>query len=145
MFGLDELHLIARGIGKQIYDMITVSNVSANQGSLYYYTNEDGSRNTQDYPFFISKSDLKIIGESIVKSRKYIPTSFQGSFDNVIEKTEGTRHIDWLDFFLYSVPTVVVPYLADVSTKKAVMSLVKGCSLALQWELTEDLLHEIQR
>lgn len=144
MFGLDEMHLIARGVGKQVYDLVTVSNLPGSQESLYYYTNEDGSKNTYNYPFFINKNNLRAIGESITASRKYIPTSFQGSFDNVIEKTDGTRAVDWLDFLLSCVPTIVAPYLKDTATKKAVLSLVKGCALALQWELTLDLLDEMQ-
>ena len=145
MFGLDELHLIARGIGKQVYELITITNLPASQGSLFYYTNNDGTKNTQDYPFYISRNDLKAIGESIAKSRKFIPTSFQGSFDNVIEKVDGTRHVDWLDFLLSCIHTIVIPYIADIATKKALLSLVKGCALSLQWHLTENMLHEIQK
>ena len=145
MFGLDELHLIARGIGKHVYELITVANLPASQGSIFYYTNEDGTKNSADYPFYINRNDLKSIGESIVKSRKYIPTSFQGSFDNVIEKTDGTRHVDWLDILLSCVHTIVVPYIEDAATKKALLSLVKGCALSLQWNLTEHMLNEIQR
>ncbi|GAA5804830.1 hypothetical protein HPULCUR_010338 [Helicostylum pulchrum] len=80
----------------------------------------------------------------IAKSRKYIPTSFQGSFDNVIEKTDGTRHVDWLDILLSCIHTIVVPYIEDAATKKALLSLVKGCALSLQWNLTEHMLNEIQ-
>lgn len=144
-FGLDELHLIARGIGKQVYDLVTVANLPSSQMSLFYYTNPNHTKNTESYPFFISKRDLKAIGECISQSRKYVPTSFQGSFDNVIAKTDGTRAVDWLDFLLYIVPTIIVPYLPNSSVKKALLSLVKGCALALQWTLTESLLDEMER
>lgn len=104
----------------------------------------DGSKSTNDYPFYISKQKLKLIGESIAKSRKFIPTSFQGSFDDIITKTDGTRAVDWLDFLLYIVPTLIVPYLPNEGVKRALLALVKGCSIALQWEITEQLINEME-
>ena len=144
-FGLDELHLIARGIGKQMYELITVANLPAGQDSIFYYTDSNGNKNKEDYPFFVPKKNLKVIGDNITISRKFIPTSFQGSFDNVFSKIDGTRAVDWLDILLYIVPTIVVPYLPNTEVKNAVLSLVKGCALALQWTLTEDLIIEMDK
>lgn len=144
-YALDELHLVARGIGKQVYDLITVANQPGVKTSSFFYTKPDGTKKILDYPFFVTKKNLKSIGDSITKSRKYIPTSFQGSFDNVIDKIDGTRAVDWMDFLLYIVPTIVVPYLPNTAVKKAVLALVKGCALALQWQLTESLIDEMQR
>lgn len=110
----------------------------------YFYTKRDNTRASANYPFFISNANLKKIGASITESRKYIPVSFQGSFDNVMRKKDGVRAVDWLDFLLYIVPTLIVPYLPSTSAKKAVLALVKGCALALQWRLTEDLLREME-
>ncbi|KAI8639509.1 hypothetical protein BD408DRAFT_349757 [Parasitella parasitica] len=67
-----------------------------------------------------------------------VPISFQGSFEDVISKTEGTRAVDWLDFLLYFVPTIVVPFIRNPPAQKAILSLIKGCALALQWELTDE-------
>jgi hypothetical protein len=139
-FGLDELHLIARGIGRLVYDLVMVD-ISKND--IAYYTNADGSQNTIDYPFYINKNVLKDIGQTIVASRSSIPVSFQGSFDNIIAKIEGTRHVDWLDFLLYIVPTLVVPEL-PLASQAPLLALVKGCQLALQWDLTESLLVEME-
>lgn len=61
-----------------------------------------------------------------------------------MRKKDGVRAVDWLDFLLYVVPTLVVPYLPSTSAKKALLALVKGCALALQWRLTEDLLREME-
>lgn len=122
--------------------MITVD-LNISQNTVFFYTKQDGTKAVEGYPFFISRRNLVSIGESIARSRKYIPTSFQGSFDNIMAKTEGTRAVDWLDFLLYIVPTLVVPYLPNRTVQKAVLSLVKGCALALQWDLTEELIREL--
>ncbi|OAD74319.1 C2H2-type zinc finger transcription factor [Phycomyces blakesleeanus NRRL 1555(-)] len=140
-FALDELHLIARGIGKLVYDLITIT---LTKETKFYYTHPDNTLNITEYPFHIPRADLVTIGNCITSSRKYIPTSFQGSFDNVFAKIDGTRTVDWLDFLLYLVPTLVVPYLPNRAVKTALLSLMKGCALALQWTLTSELLDEMQ-
>ncbi|OAD65390.1 hypothetical protein PHYBLDRAFT_176157 [Phycomyces blakesleeanus NRRL 1555(-)] len=140
-FALDELHLIARGIGKLVYDLITVT---LTKETKFYYTHPDNTLNTIEYPFHIPRADLVTIGNCITSSQKYIPTSFQGSFDNVFAKINGIHAVDWLDFLLYLVPTLVVPYLPNRAVKTALLSLVKGCALALQWTLTSELLDEME-
>ncbi|OAD76898.1 hypothetical protein PHYBLDRAFT_165396 [Phycomyces blakesleeanus NRRL 1555(-)] len=140
-FALDELHLIARGIGKLVYDLITVT---LTKETKFYYTHPDNTLNTTEYPFHIQRADLVTIGNCITSSRKYIPTSFQGSFDNVFAKIDGTCAVDWLDFLLYLVPTLVVPYLPNRAVKTALLSLMKGCVLALQWTLTSELFDEME-
>jgi hypothetical protein len=136
------MHLIARGIGKHIYDLIMVD---ITKNSIFYYTNTDSTVNSTQYPFYISKTNLLAIGSCISQSRKFIPTSFQGSFDDVIRGIDGTRAVDWLDFLLYIVPTVVVPCLSTESCKQAVLALVRGCSIALQWELTHELIDDMEK
>ncbi|OAD66599.1 C2H2-type zinc finger transcription factor [Phycomyces blakesleeanus NRRL 1555(-)] len=140
-FALDELHLIARGIGKLVYDLIIVT---LTKETKFYYTHPDNTLNTTEYPFHIPRADLVTIGNCITSSQKYIPTSFQGSFDNVFAKIDGTRAVNWLDFLLFLVPTLVVPYLPNRAVKTALLSLVKGCALALQWTLTSELLDEME-
>ncbi|OAD68465.1 hypothetical protein PHYBLDRAFT_173457 [Phycomyces blakesleeanus NRRL 1555(-)] len=140
-FGLDELHLIARGIGKLVYDLITIT---LTKKTKFYYTHPDNTLNITEHPFHIPRADLVTIGNCITSSRKYIPTSFQGSFDNVFAKINGTHAVDWLDFLLYLVPTLVMPYLLNRAVKTALLSLVKGCTLALQWTLTSELLDEME-
>lgn len=143
-FGLEEMHLIGRGIGSLMYNLIIVDN-DLKRNCKFFYTRRNGKTSMAGYPFYIPRRQLHAIGQQIAKSRKSIPTSFQGSFKNIISKTDGTRAVDWLDFLLYIVPTLVVPYLRTAAAKKAVLSLVKGCALALQWSLTEEKINEMQR
>ncbi|CAO3631617.1 unnamed protein product [Mucor hiemalis] len=96
------------------------------------------------YPFAIDKKQQLAVGKSIDASRAHIPVFFQGSWDNIIEKLDGVRAVDYLDFLLYVVPTLLVPLLPKNKTRTAVMNLVQGCSIALQWELTEDSIVQME-
>ncbi|KAG1438663.1 hypothetical protein G6F56_012567 [Rhizopus delemar] len=80
------------------------------------------------------------------ESRCNIPLAFSGCFKGINEKsTNGYRSVDWLDFLMYAVPTLVVPLLHSKSTQDAVSALVRACGVALQWEITEDELQEMNR
>lgn len=105
---------------------------------------EDKSVSNEKYPFFIKRAKLVSLGNSITNSRKNIPVSFQGSFDNFIGNTQGVRAVDWQDFLLCIVPTLVVPLIESPSCRKAILALVRGCALSLQWDLNEDMLDEIK-
>ena len=138
-FGLDEMHLIARGIGKLVYDLTTTT---ISKDHPFYFDTSDAF---STYPFYITASDLNVIGTCITNSRKFIPVSFQGSFQNVIQSIEGMRAVDWLDYLLYIVPTIVVPCLPNEDSRKAMLALVRGCALALQWELNEQDINDLDR
>ncbi|KAI7873167.1 uncharacterized protein EV154DRAFT_556372 [Mucor mucedo] len=43
-----------------------------------------------------------------------------------IARTDGSRAVDWLNFLLYVVPTLIIPQLPTQSSKTAILSLVKG-------------------
>ncbi|OAD66223.1 hypothetical protein PHYBLDRAFT_175516 [Phycomyces blakesleeanus NRRL 1555(-)] len=121
--------IIARGIGKHMYNLITVS---LTKETKIFYTRPDDTLFTTEYPFFIPRTRLVTIGNCITSS-----------FDNIFSKIDGTRAVDWLDFLLYIVPTLVVPFLPNRAVKTVVLSLVKGCALALQWTLTSELLDKM--
>lgn len=142
-FALDEMHTLSHGIGKHLYQLLTVD-LYPNKNTHFFYTQQDKSISKNNYPFFIKRSDLKEIGLSITKSRKNIPTTFEGSFDNMIGNTEGVRAVDWQDFLLYIIPTLIVPLIESRSCRKAILALVRGCALSLQWNLTTDMLNEIR-
>ncbi|OAD78115.1 C2H2-type zinc finger transcription factor [Phycomyces blakesleeanus NRRL 1555(-)] len=102
--------IIARGIGKHIYNLITVSL-------------------TKETNIFISI--------------RMIPSPPHNTHSSYQELIDGTCVVDWLDFLLYIVLTLVVPFLPNRAVKTAVLSLVKCCALTLQWMLTSELLDEI--
>lgn len=143
-FGLDEMHTISHGVGKHLYQLITVD-LFPNKNLHFFFTKPDKSISKDRYPFFIKKNQLKELGRKISESRQNIPVSFEGSFDNMIGNIEGVRAVDWQDFLLYIVPTLVVPLIESRSCKKAILALVRGCAIALQWELNNALLLEMEQ
>ncbi|OAD71062.1 hypothetical protein PHYBLDRAFT_72507 [Phycomyces blakesleeanus NRRL 1555(-)] len=52
-FTLDELHLVARGIRKHIYDLITVS---LTKETKFSYTCLDDTLSSTEYPFFVPRT-----------------------------------------------------------------------------------------
>lgn len=140
---MDEFHTISHGAGKHIYQLITID-LDNKKNQHFFYLKKDKTISKRNYPFLIKRSELKKLGESITSSRKNIPVSFQGSFDNFIGNTEGVRAVDWQDFLLYIVPTLVVPLISSRSCQKALLALVRGCALALQWNLDKDMLVEMR-
>ncbi|CAO3654694.1 unnamed protein product [Mucor hiemalis] len=119
--------------------MIVRPHKNSSPSSTIFYYNRDGA-NKSIYTFNITPSALASAGVCIENSRKTIPVSFQGSWDNLISKTDGARAIDFIDFLLFVVPTLLVPLFDDVKVRNALLNLVKGCAIALQWNLTESLL-----
>ncbi|OAD71018.1 hypothetical protein PHYBLDRAFT_148233 [Phycomyces blakesleeanus NRRL 1555(-)] len=143
-YGLDEMHLIGHGIGKLVHKLIVLSNTTTSTNN-YYPRTADGSLLLKDrYTFSLQKKDVLSAGQCIELSRSKIPVSFQGSWDNLMLKTEGTRAIDYIDLLLYVVPTLLVPLFTKVATQKALLALVRGCSISLQWNLNEELIVEME-
>lgn len=145
-FGLDEMHLIGQGVARLFYGLVVTANLSPNnQKKNCFYKYPDNTYNKQQYTFLIPKQELINAGHCINISRCNIPVSFQGSWDNLINKIDGARAIDFIDFLLYVVPTLIVPLFARADVRKAVISLVRGCAMALQWEFTNSQIIEMEK
>lgn len=122
--------------------MITVDR---KKGSKFFFVKKDKSANVLEYPFFVQTSDLATIGEKISGSRRYIPTSFQGSWDDIFRKLDGVRMVDYIDFLVYAIPTVVCPMINNAGARNALFELSKGCGLALQWSISEAMITKIEK
>lgn len=100
MFVFDEMHTLARGVSSELLQLLTVDLSFTN--NRFYYTHQDGNLEVEQYPFFIPRARLHRIGQAIEDSRATIPVCFDGSFQNIIGDTRGTRAVDYLDFALVS-------------------------------------------
>lgn len=139
---MDELHTIARGIGSLILEVLTVDSTKETKFFHKMHPNKD-IFNSQQYPFFIAKSKLDLIGKAIEDSRQHIPTSFLGSCTNYINNKQGIRAVDLSDYLLHYIPTLFVPQLSSISAQQAILRIIKGCSLALSWSMSENTLDEM--
>ncbi|KAG1441686.1 hypothetical protein G6F56_011368 [Rhizopus delemar] len=120
------MHLIAHVIGKHIYALITAK-IDGQVKAMY--VEDNGEKNRDTYTFKCSKEDIKQMGEK--------------SWDDIFAKVDGTRPVDWLDFLLHAVPTVVAPFIQRQDARDALLGLVRACNLSLQWRITDQMLREM--
>ncbi|KAJ1909699.1 hypothetical protein H4219_006360, partial [Mycoemilia scoparia] len=73
-----------------------------------------------------------------------MPTSFYG-LEKKIDKQAGyLRAVDWVDFLLYIVPTIVAELIDDPDDVKALISLVNACSKIESWTISEQEISEVE-
>lgn len=127
-----------------MYELLTVSmnkNYNKATGLRYQPTEEEleekGISHVKDWPytFDIAEKDLKKIGILVEKSRTTVPSTFASKWENPIINSGGNRAVDWLDIFLYMVPTLFIPAMTNVEAKKALLYLSKCSAAVLKWEI----------
>ena len=107
----------------------------------YYAANPRGY--SFDASMSLSQENFMIqLGDWIAASRLTYPAAFNYSFD---KRTGYYRAVDWQDFLLYIVPTLVVPHLVHRGARKALMSLVNAVSISLQREISSQDLEDMDR
>ena len=128
----DEMHLIGRGLGTLVYCLLHP------QKNQKFYDTIVGCKN---YTFELITQDGKIfdsIDEKVNQSRVNIPSAFEGTWNSAVGIS---RAVDYIDFLLYVVPTIILPLVRSSQSRTALMNLVEGCSIALQWRISrEDIL-----
>ncbi|KAG2223176.1 hypothetical protein INT45_011522 [Circinella minor] len=131
-FGLDELHLIGANVMKRIWQMVS--------GDFATDVNTT---------ILLPKQACSAIGSAITESSATIPSAiFEGSFRDVYQKAGLMRSVDWIMFLQAVVPTLVFErlveeYMSSAEQVDAIMSLVIGCTLALQWNIDQNNLAKI--
>jgi hypothetical protein len=129
-FGLDEMHFLGYGVAQQFWRLI--------RGEF----KADGQ---EHHVFALRTLQPETIGQLIEESRSTIPVAFQGTWKNVAKYSGGYRAVDWIDFLMHMAPTVILDNLRHEDTKRAVFSLVRACTIALQWHLTDVDICQIER
>ena len=128
--------MLCRGMGHLVYNLLHPKTLDK-----YYAANPRG--NPFDANMSLSQKNFMIqLGDWITASRLTCPAAFNYSFD---KRTRYYRALDWQDFLLYIVPTLVVPHLVHRGAKKALMSLVNAVSISLQREISSQDLKEMDR
>jgi hypothetical protein len=106
---------------------------------------ENTKRCRDKYPFEISPADLEMIKNSIDASTRDIPTMFSSSWKglNYHNSRAIFRSVDWIEHFIFSVPTLISPKFKHAETTKAVNALARACLIAIQWVISPDELAEM--
>ncbi|OAD78849.1 hypothetical protein PHYBLDRAFT_163942 [Phycomyces blakesleeanus NRRL 1555(-)] len=118
-FALDEMHGLCHGISKQIWGLVS------------------GTYGT-DHCFALSSGVRKEIGTAMYKTRNTIPTSFHGNWRDVYKKPGSFKAVDWADFLLFVVPTLVAERIGDATARNTLLGLVQACNLLMSWELSAE-------
>ncbi|OAD65392.1 hypothetical protein PHYBLDRAFT_176159 [Phycomyces blakesleeanus NRRL 1555(-)] len=118
-FALDEMHGLCHGISKQIWGLVS------------------GTYRT-DHCFALSSGVQKEIGTAMYKTRNTIPTSFHGDWRDVYKNPRSFKAVDWADFLLFVIPTLVAEHIGDATARNALLGLVQACNLLMSWELSAE-------
>ncbi|KAG2195138.1 hypothetical protein INT47_007002 [Mucor saturninus] len=125
---------------EDVYESVMINWISQVGLGTLVYTLLDPKKNkkfrefiTNDahYIFGLNARDdtiIKMIDKKVKQNRVYIPSAFEGTWDGGVGIG---RAVDYLDFLLYIVRTIVLPLVQNNETKCALMELVEGCSIAL--------------
>ncbi|KAF7720912.1 hypothetical protein EC973_005780, partial [Apophysomyces ossiformis] len=134
-FGLDEMHLLGHGLARLLWNLLLNDKQKFGDNTI-----------TEQYPFKLKRGvTLRMIGDAVQSSRQYMPTAFQSKWNNIATDSGHYRAVDWLDFLLYVVPTIVVDSLELDETRFAVLKLILACQISLQWEITAADLSTVER
>ncbi|OAD78858.1 hypothetical protein PHYBLDRAFT_163952 [Phycomyces blakesleeanus NRRL 1555(-)] len=118
-FALDEMHGLCHGISKQVWGLVS------------------GTYGT-DHCFALSSGVWKEIGTAMYKTRNTIPTSFHGNWRDVYKNPGSFKAVDWADFLLFVVPTLVAEHIGDATARNTLLGLVQACNLLMSWELSAE-------
>ncbi|OAD75379.1 hypothetical protein PHYBLDRAFT_166626 [Phycomyces blakesleeanus NRRL 1555(-)] len=117
-FALNEMHGLSHGIGKQVWGLVC---------------RKYGSK----HPLFLSAGAQKKIDVAIEGTRESIPTSFHGAWREVARHAEYFRAVNWANFLLFVVPTLVAERIHNQDAQKALLGLVQACTLLMSWDVIQ--------
>jgi hypothetical protein len=91
----------------------------------------------RNYPFFLGTLMMSAVDQDMLRSQPDIPGSFFNGIWGDIDKYPGSaRAVDWMDFLLFAVPTLIVPSLLHSDAREVINNLIKSIHLCLSWKLS---------
>lgn len=129
-FGLEEMHLFGQGHARLLWSL---------------FEDEHANEQAQGPVFALCQQVLQEVGQAIRSSSGNMPTSFSLSFVGPARNPSSLRAVDWIDILLVIYPTIVAERLESEAARKALLTLVHACSLAVQWKITQNDLQLIDK
>jgi hypothetical protein len=146
--GLDELHLICEGVCKQFYYLI-MARKNCKKGvyhSLQEGVNGGFEYDENTYTFNLTSAQLEEAAKKMENSRCTISASFEGRWEGITRSIVLARGIDFLDWMLYAVPSIIVPMFGDrPETQKPIMKLVEGLTILVEWHIDSVMLDRMDK
>ncbi|OAD68457.1 hypothetical protein PHYBLDRAFT_173451 [Phycomyces blakesleeanus NRRL 1555(-)] len=90
------------------------------------------------HPLCLSLATQREIGAAMVAAKSTIPILLHGAWRYVTKNAGFFRAVDWADFLLFVVPTLVSERVQDSVAQKALLGLVQACNLLMSWELSAE-------
>ncbi|OAD68778.1 hypothetical protein PHYBLDRAFT_173193 [Phycomyces blakesleeanus NRRL 1555(-)] len=118
-FALDEMHGLCHRIGKQVWGLVR-------------------GKYGIKHPLCLSLATQREIGAAMVAAKSTIPTLLHGAWRDVTKNAGFFRAVDWADFLLFVVPTLVAERVQDLVARNALLGLVQTCNLLMSWELSAE-------
>ncbi|OAD68567.1 hypothetical protein PHYBLDRAFT_172988 [Phycomyces blakesleeanus NRRL 1555(-)] len=115
----DEMHGLCHGIGKQVWGLVR-------------------GKYGIKHPLCLSLATQREIGAAMVAAKSTIPTSLHGAWRDVTKNAGFFRAVDWADFLLFVVPTLVAERVQDLVARNTLLGLVQTCNLLMSWELSAE-------
>jgi hypothetical protein len=128
------MHLIGYGLGKMLFAMFQPIRKNS------YATTKDKRKHlaTPGFPFYLDGCDLAKVGEAMALSKPDIPVGhFDGNWDDIV-KYPNARAVDWMNFLLFVVPTLISPSLYYSYTREIVNNLLIAMHLCLSWKVDQE-------
>jgi hypothetical protein len=128
------MHMIGHGLAKMLHTLFQP--ISSNPMAM----DRDKQRylSTPDYPFFLGSLMMKNVGRDMVESQDDIPASFfHGNWQDIDAYSGSARAVDWMDFLLFVVPTLIVPSLDYSEAREIINNLIISIHYCLSWKITD--------
>jgi hypothetical protein len=122
--------MIGQGVAREV-----ISLINGRKGKKMAYDKGD---------LYLGGNSTKRLFAEMEQSCYTIPSIFHGSFKQPFG-THTTRAVDWLDIIRYVIPTLFVPSYKDSCTKDALLAITTVVQIALQTDITDSLLEELER
>lgn len=144
-FGWDELHGIAEGVCKQLYYLLTTRTNNDKKKFHHLPLQEDIKTGQQHrYTFDLTLDQLRQIATAMEKTRRSIPSSYEGRWEDVTTSIVKSRGVDYLDMYLYAIPNLIAPMFNNrPETQKAILFAVRAVVIAMEWNTTTKDLEEM--
>ncbi|KAL7309269.1 hypothetical protein PS15m_011378 [Mucor circinelloides] len=146
----DEMHLLGQDLSKLLFNMLN-PRTADNFLPLTPPSPSSSLSSESQPPFYTfrmfnsSSNHFKtVIGGLISKSKRTIPPTFDGCWD---PNFDYHRSVDYLDFLLFVTPKIIVvdKFVDNRARNNALMAMINGCSLALQWSITKAEIDQMDR
>ncbi|SAM08341.1 hypothetical protein [Absidia glauca] len=127
----DGMYFLGYGLGKMLFAMFQPIKKNL-------YVTSKGKRKYLAARDYLGDLELTKVGEAMALSKPDIPVGhFDGNWDDIV-KYPNARAVDWINFVLFVVPTLLAPSLYYDNTREILSNLIIAMHLCLSWKVDQE-------